>query len=163
MKKSSHHWYYRPGWLLSGRITPFKGYEVHGLIRRASTFNTGRIDHLYVDLITPRQRFSPLWGPRNAEQLAHLIYNMKPDEDLPSGRPKPCPGQLRDARIYRRDHGPGDDAHSASHRRSGIKTRFYQASSSEMFGKRLHRKNEHTPFQPRALMPRPNSMPTGWR
>ena len=57
-----------------------KGYEVHGLIRRASTFNTGRIDHSMSIPMTPGQAISHYGDIANAEQLTHLIYNMQPDE-----------------------------------------------------------------------------------
>ncbi len=58
-----------------------KGYEVHGLIRRASTFNTQRIDHIYVDPHTPRARLFLHYGDlSDAGQLTHLIYNIQPDE-----------------------------------------------------------------------------------
>ena len=58
-----------------------KGYEVHGLIRRASTFNTGRIDHIYQDPHDPNARLFLHYGDlSNGEQLTNLIYNAKPDE-----------------------------------------------------------------------------------
>src|ERR671922_2901114 len=58
-----------------------QGYEVHGLIRRASTFNTGRVDHLYVDPHDPGAKLFLHYGDlANAEQLTHLIYSMEPDE-----------------------------------------------------------------------------------
>jgi len=55
-----------------------KGYEVHGIIRRASTFNTGRIDHIYVD---PNARLILHYGDlSDSEQISSIIFNMKPDE-----------------------------------------------------------------------------------
>ena len=58
-----------------------KGYEVHGLIRRASTFNTSRIDHLYLDPHEPGVRFFLHYGDlSDSGQLANLIYNLKPEE-----------------------------------------------------------------------------------
>ena len=58
-----------------------KGYEVHGLIRRASTFNTGRIDHLYVDPHSPEARLFLHYGDlSDSSQLTNLIYNLRPDE-----------------------------------------------------------------------------------
>ena len=58
-----------------------KGYKVHGLIRRASSFNTGRIDHLYVDPHEPEARFFLHYGDlSDSGQLSHLIYNIQPDE-----------------------------------------------------------------------------------
>ena len=64
-----------------------KGYEVHGLIRRASTFNTSRVDHLYVDPHVPGARFFLHYGDlANAEQLTHLIYNINPMRSITWGR-----------------------------------------------------------------------------
>ena len=58
-----------------------KGYEVHGLIRKASTFNTDRIDHIYQDPHDPSARLFLHYGElSNAEQLSNLIYNVRPDE-----------------------------------------------------------------------------------
>lgn len=58
-----------------------KGYEVHGLIRRASTFNTTRIDHIYRDTHEPNVRLILHYGDlANLEQLANLIYNIHPEE-----------------------------------------------------------------------------------
>ena len=58
-----------------------KGYEVHGLIRRASTFNTERIDHIYVDPHKPKARLLLHYGDlSDAEQISNIIYNIKPDE-----------------------------------------------------------------------------------
>src|SRR3989338_9004303 len=58
-----------------------KGYEVHGVIRRASTFNTGRIDHIYIDPHDPKARLFLHYGDlTDASQLTNLIYNVKPDE-----------------------------------------------------------------------------------
>ena len=62
-------------------LLPHKGYEVHGLIRRASTFNTERIDHIYQDPHKPTARLFPHYGDlANGEPLNNLIYNVKPDE-----------------------------------------------------------------------------------
>lgn len=56
-----------------------KGYEVHGIIRRASTFNTGRIDHIYVDSHEPNARFFLHYGDlSDSEQLSNILYNMHP-------------------------------------------------------------------------------------
>ncbi len=64
-----------------------KGYEVHGLIRRASTFNTRRIDHIYQDLHEPNARLFLHYGDlSSAGQLTHLTYNLQPDEIYHLGR-----------------------------------------------------------------------------
>jgi len=58
-----------------------KGYEVHGIIRRASTFNTSRLDHIYVDPHTPGARLHLHYGDlADSEQLSNIVYNVKPDE-----------------------------------------------------------------------------------
>src|SRR4030042_162573 len=58
-----------------------KGYQVHGLIRRASTFNTVRIDHIYVDPHTPGARFFLHYGDlSDAEQISNVVHNIRPDE-----------------------------------------------------------------------------------
>jgi len=58
-----------------------KGYEVHGMIRRASTFNTERLDHIYVDPHTPRAQLFLHYGDLVAAgELSHLIYSVRPDE-----------------------------------------------------------------------------------
>lgn len=58
-----------------------KGYEVHGIIRRASTFNTGRIDHIYVDPHEPNARLFLHYGDlSDSEQISNILYNIKPDE-----------------------------------------------------------------------------------
>ena len=58
-----------------------KGYEIHGLIRKSSTFNTGRIDHIYQDPHEPGARLFMHYGDlSNGEQLTYLIYNVQPDE-----------------------------------------------------------------------------------
>ncbi len=72
-----------------------KGYEVHGLIRRASTFNTGRIDHIYADPHTPGTRLFLHYGDlSDPGQLIELIYNIQPRGDLPPWRTEPREGEL---------------------------------------------------------------------
>jgi GDPmannose 4,6-dehydratase len=128
-----------------------KGYEVHGLIRRASSFNTQRIDHIYLD---PHERGARLFlhhgDLSDSGQLANLIFNIKPDEIYHLG----AQSQVRvsfDTPEYTGDiTGLGTTRLLEAIRRSGIKTRFYQASSSEMFGSAPPPQNEKTPFQPRS-------------
>jgi len=129
----------------------YKDYEVHGLIRRSSTFNTGRIDHLYQDPHLPGIRLFLHYGDlSDAGQLTNIIYNIKPDEiyhlgaqshvrvsfDLPE-----CTGDIT---------GLGVTRILEAVRRSGIPTKFYQASSSEMFGDAPAPQNEESPFRPRS-------------
>jgi len=128
-----------------------KGYEVHGLIRRASTFNTGRIDHIYQDPHEPDARLFLHYGDlSNSEQLANLIYNIQPDEIYHLGAQSHVRVSF-DMPEYTGDvTGLGTTRILEAIRRSGIKTKFYQASSSEMFGNSPPPQNENTPFRPRS-------------
>lgn len=128
-----------------------KGYEVHGLIRRASTFNTDRIDHIYQDPHDPKARLFLHYGDlANGEQLTNLIYNVKPDEIYHLGAQSHVRVSF-DVPEYTGDvTGLGTARILEAIRRSGIKTRFYQASSSEMFGAAPPPQSENTPFQPRS-------------
>jgi len=128
-----------------------KGYEVHGLIRRASTFNTGRIDHIYRD---PHELGAGLhlhYGDlANSEQSANLIYNLKPDEIYHLGAQSHVRVSF-DMPEYTGDiTALGTTRILEALRRSGVKARFYQASSSEMFGAAPPPQNEDTPFRPRS-------------
>lgn len=128
-----------------------KGYEVHGLIRRASTFNTGRIDHIYVDPHSPQARLFLHYGDlSDAGQLTQLIYNIAPDEVYHLGAQSHVRVSF-DMPEYTGDiTGIGTTRLLEAIRRSGIKARFYQASSSEMFGASNPPQNEKTPFYPRS-------------
>ena len=128
-----------------------KGYEVHGLIRRASTFNTDRIDHIYRDPHDPGARLFLHYGDlSNGEQLTNLIYNIKPDEIYHLGAQSHVRVSF-DMPEYTGDvTGLGTTRILEAIRRSGIKTKFYQASSSEMFGAAPPPQNEKTPFHPRS-------------
>ena len=128
-----------------------KGYEVHGLIRRASTFNTERIDHIYQDPHEPNARLFLHYGDlANGEQLNNLIYNVKPDEIYHLGAQSHVRVSF-DTPEYTGDvTGLGTTRILEAIRRSGIKTRFYQASTSEMFGAVPPPQNESTPFRPRS-------------
>jgi len=128
-----------------------KGYEVHGLIRRASTFNTSRIDHLFVDLHEPGARFFLYHGDlSNGAQLTNLIYNIRPDEIYHLGAQSHVRVSF-DMPEYTGDiTALGTTRVLEALRRSGLKARFYQASSSEMFGSIPPPQNEDTPFHPRS-------------
>ena len=128
-----------------------KGYEVHGLIRRASTFNTGRIDHIYSDPHSPNTRLFLHYGDlSDSGQLIDLIYNIKPDEIYHLGAQSHVRVSF-DAPEYTGDiTGIGTTRLLEAIRRSGIKTKFYQASSSELFGSSPPPQNERTPFYPRS-------------
>jgi GDPmannose 4,6-dehydratase len=128
-----------------------KDYEVHGLIRRASTFNTGRIDHLYLDPHEPTVKLFLHYGDlSNSEQLTNLIYNIQPDEIYHLGAQSHVRVSFEMPEYTGDITGLGTVRLLEAIRRSGIKTRFYQASSSEMFGDTPPPQNERTPFRPRS-------------
>lgn len=128
-----------------------KGYEVHGMIRRASTFNTGRIDHLFQDPHVPDVRLQLHYGDLcNSEQLTNVIYNICPDEIYNLGAQSHVKVSF-DMPEYTGDvTGLGTTRLLEAIRRSGISTRFYQASSSELYGDSPAPQNEETGFRPRS-------------
>ena len=128
-----------------------KGYEVHGVIRRSSAFNTGRIDHIYTDPHIPGTRLFLHYGDlSDSGQLSNLIYNIRPDEIYHLGAQSHVKVSF-DMPEYTGDISAlGTTRLLDAVRRSGIKTRFYQASSSEMFGAARPPQNENTPFYPRS-------------
>lgn len=129
-----------------------KGYEVHGLIRRASTFNTRRIDHIYRDPHNGEQVSLYLhYGDlANTGNLVDLIYNLQPDEVYHLAAQSHVRVSF-DLPEYTGDvTGLGTIRLLEAIRKSGIKTRFYQASSSEMFGSAKPPQNEKTPFEPQS-------------
>jgi GDPmannose 4,6-dehydratase len=128
-----------------------KHYEVHGLIRRSSAFNTGRIDHIYTDPHVPGTRLFLHYGDlSDAGQLSNLIYNIRPDEIYHLGAQSHVKVSF-DMPEYTGDiTGLGTTRLLDAIRRSGIKARFYQASSSEMFGASSPPQNEKTLFYPRS-------------
>jgi GDPmannose 4,6-dehydratase len=128
-----------------------KGYEVHGLIRRASTFNTERIDHLYIDPHQEQARIFLHYGDlADSGQLTNLIYNLQPDEIYHLAAQSHVRVSF-DMPEYTGDiTAIGTIRMLEAIRRSGITTRFYQASSSEMFGDSPPPQNENTPFHPRS-------------
>jgi GDPmannose 4,6-dehydratase len=128
-----------------------KGYEVHGLIRRASTFNTERIDHLYKDFHDPEARVYLHYGDLSVSgQLTDLLSAIKPDEIYHLGAQSHVRVSF-DMPEYTGDvTGLGTLRLLEAIHKTGIKTKFYQASSSEMFGAAPPPQNELTPFQPRS-------------
>jgi GDPmannose 4,6-dehydratase len=128
-----------------------KGYEVHGLIRRASTFNTGRLNHIYVDPHAPGARMFLHYGDlTDAGQLTNLIYNVQPDEVYHLGAQSHVRVSF-DIPEYTGDvTGLGTVRILESLRRAGCKSHYYQASSSEMFGASPPPQGEETPFYPRS-------------
>jgi GDPmannose 4,6-dehydratase len=128
-----------------------KGYEVHGLIRRSSSFNTERIDHLYHDFHTPDTRLFLHYGDLSVSgQLMDLIHAIQPDEIYHLGAQSHVRVSF-DMPEYTGDvTGLGTLRILEAIRKTGIKTKFYQASSSEMFGAASPPQSEKTIFQPRS-------------
>ena len=129
-----------------------KGYEVHGIIRRASTFNTGRIDHLYADPHINGVSFFLHYGDiSDSTNLIKLLYRLKPDEVYHLAAQSHVRVSF-DIPEYTGDvSGLGTVRILEAIRETGIKTKFYQASSSEMFGMAQEvPQKETTPFYPRS-------------
>ena len=128
-----------------------KGYEVHGLIRRSSTFNTSRIDHIYNDPHDQDANLFLHYGDlADGEQTTNLIYTLQPDEIYHLGAQSHV-GVSFDSPSYTGIvTGIGTTRLLEAIRRSGQKPRYYQASSSEMFGGAPAPQNEETPFIPQS-------------
>jgi len=128
-----------------------KGYEVHGIMRRASTFNTDRVDHIYVDPHQAGARFFLHYGDlSDSGQVSNLVYNIRPDEIYHLGAQSHVRVSF-DIPEYTGDvTGLGTTRLLEAVRRSGVDARFYQASSSEMFGNAPAPQNEKTRFEPRS-------------
>jgi len=129
-----------------------KGYEVHGIIRRASTFNTGRLDPIYEDPHASRKRLFLHYGDlSDASALSRLILKVQPDEIYNLAAQShvrvsfDCPEYTTDITAT------GAIRLLEAIRETGIKPRYYQASSSEMYGKVMEiPQKETTPFYPRS-------------
>ena len=128
-----------------------KGYEVHGLIRRSSTFNTDRIDHLYRDFHDPDTRLFLHYGDLSVSgQLMDLLHSIAPNEIYHLGAQSHVRVSF-DMPEYTGDiTGMGTLRILEAIRKTGIKTKFYQASSSEMFGAATPPQSEKTTFHPRS-------------
>jgi GDPmannose 4,6-dehydratase len=132
-----------------------KGYEVHGIIRRASTFNTERVDHLYVDPHEAEARFFLHYGDlEDGTGLRRVLERVKPDEVYNLA------AQSHVKVSFEQPEYTGDAVGLGALRLleavrdygavSGQKVRFYQAGSSEMFGAAAPPQSENTPFYPRS-------------
>src|SRR5205085_6305128 len=128
-----------------------KGYEVDGIIRRASTFNTSRIDHLYADPhINGVHMFLHYGDLADSVNLVKLVYRLQPDEIYHLGAQShvrvsfDIPGYTFDVT------GAGTLRLLEAMREAGVESRFYQASSSEMYGSAPPPQSETTPFHPRS-------------
>ncbi len=128
-----------------------KDYEVHGIIRRSSSFNTGRIEHLYRDPHEQGARLFSHYGDlSDPVALTRLIYKLQPAEIYHLGAQSHVRVSF-DIPEYTFDvTGTGTLRLLEAIRESEVQTRFYQASSSEMFGATPPPQNESTPFHPRS-------------
>jgi GDPmannose 4,6-dehydratase len=130
-----------------------EGYEVHGIIRRASTFNTRRIDHLYRDphLKEEANRFFLHYGDiTTSETILDVIYNVQPDEVYHLAAQSHVRVSFDMPEHTGDVTGLGTTRILEAIRKSKIKCRYYQASSSEMFGAAKPPQSEVTPFEPRS-------------
>jgi GDPmannose 4,6-dehydratase len=128
-----------------------KDYEVHGIVRRSSSFNTARIDHLYRDPHEEGVRLFTHYGDlSDPVALTHLVYRLQPDEIYHLGAQSHVRVSF-DIPEYTFDiTGAGTVRLLESIREAGVETRFYQASSSEMFGAEPPPQSELTKFHPRS-------------
>ena len=128
-----------------------KGYEVHGIVRRASQINTQRIDHLYQDPHAAGQRLFLHYGDMlDGTGLAATLRRVKPDE-LYNLAAQSHVGVSFEQPVYTTDTiAMGTLRLLEAVRLACIETRFYQASTSEMFGNEPSPQDERTPFRPRS-------------
>jgi len=128
-----------------------KGYEVHGLIRRASTFNTQRLDGIYQDPHEKGVRLHLHHGDlSDSGALVHLIRDLQPDEVYHLGAQSHVKVSFDIPEFTAETTGVGTVRILEAIRASGVATRFYQASSSEMYGAAPPPQNEDTTFHPRS-------------
>lgn len=128
-----------------------KGYEVHGLIRRASTFNTARIDHLYMDPHENDARLFLHYGDlSDGARLVTLLHQIGPDEVYNLAAQSHVRVSFDEPEHTGDTTGIGAMRLLEAIRMSGLHCRFYQASSSEMFGASPPPQHEQTPLSPRS-------------
>lgn len=129
-----------------------KGYKVYGLIRRSSSFNTGRIDHLYQDVHDADANLRLVYGDlSDASSLARILKQINPDEIYNLGAQSHVRVSFDIPEYTAEITALGTTRILEAIRDSGIRTKFYQASSSEMFGMvREVPQKETTPFYPRS-------------
>ena len=128
-----------------------KGYEVHGIKRRTSTFNTHRIDHLYLDEHEHKGRLHMHFGEMaDASRLTNLIWQLQPEEVYHLAAQSHVKVSFDEPEYTGDVVGLGTTRLLEAIRVSGSDARFYQASSSEMFGAALPPQNEATRFHPRS-------------
>lgn len=128
-----------------------KGYYVYGLIRRSSSFNTGRIDHIYEDPHQPNVTLKLAYGDLNdGSSLNRIIRTIQPDEIYHLGSQSHVRVSFEIPEYTGEITGMGTIRLLEAIRETGIRTKFYNASSSEMFGSAPPPQNESTPFLPRS-------------
>ena len=161
----SYHWYHGAGRQLLSRAATGQGYQVHGIKRRSSSFNTNRIDHLYQDPHESDLRLVLHYGDlTDSSNLIRIIQQVQPDEIYNLG------AQSHVAVSFESPNTPPTAMPGhAAHPRGSIlgltdKLSDYQASTSELYGLVQETpQKESTPFYPRSPMEWPSSMPTGSR
>jgi GDPmannose 4,6-dehydratase len=128
-----------------------RGYRVHGLLRRSSSFNTQRLDGIYRDPHEAGVRLHLHYGDlSDSGALSNLIRDIAPDEVYHLGAQSHVKVSFETPEYTASTTGLGTVRILEAIRASGIRTRFYQASSSEMFGAAPAPQNEHTAFHPRS-------------
>jgi GDPmannose 4,6-dehydratase len=128
-----------------------KGYEVHGIIRRASTFNTRRIEHLYVDPHVAGARLFMHYGELvDGSRMSVLLSNIQPDEVYHLAAQSHVRVSFDEPEYTADTTGLGTIRLLEAIRQTGLQSRFYQESSCEMFGSSPPPQNEQTPFHPRS-------------
>ena len=128
-----------------------RDYEVHGIVRRSSSFNTSRIDHLYRD---PHEEqvdlFLHFGDLSDSSRLVKLIYELQPDEIYHLGAQSHVRVSFDNPEYTADVTGVGTVRLLEAIRESGVQTRFYNAASSELFGSSPPPQSERTPFHPRS-------------
>ena len=128
-----------------------KGYEVHGLIRRSSSFNTARIDHIYQDPHTPNPKLILHYGDlTDGVNMTNLIHQIQPSEVYNLGAQSHVQVSFTMPQYTAQVDAVGAVALLESIRASGIKCRYYQASTSELYGSTPPPQNEGSVFRPRS-------------
>ena len=128
-----------------------KGYEVHGIIRRASTFNTERIEHLYQDPHEKNRKLFLHYGDlADGSRLATLLADIRPDEVYNLAAQSHVRVSFDEPVLTGDVTALGSTRLLEAIISTGVKTKYYQASSSEMFGAEQAPQNEETPFYPRS-------------
>lgn len=128
-----------------------KGYEVHGLIRRSSSFNTGRIDHIYQDPHDPNPKLFLHYGDLiDGVGLSNLIREIQPQEVYNLGAQSHVQVSFTMPQYTAQIDAVGVVGLLESIRSAGVNTRFYQASTSELFGSTPPPHSEISPFRPRS-------------